>query len=333
MNQSTPAVSIIIPIYNVEKYLEQCLESIRVQTLRNIEIICVDDGATDNSPAIIDAFAANDNRFKPIHKANGGYGAGVNAGLSVATGTYIGIVEPDDYIEKNMYELLYKAADDNNDPDIVKAAYWRVINADAPDQEILPANYYHCVQPVNKPFLLKDNAEFLYHHPSIWTAIYKRDFLEKHEIKMHEIPGAGWADNPWLIETLAQAQSIVYVDECVYFYRESIPGSSSLVKDPSIIYDRWLDMDAFIKKQNISDPLILEGHYNRGCAYLEMILHNFDVTDPATKQGIDAIVANIDGAVVSASFRTPPEYKEAYFEAQGGAAWFTYRVKRKLRLA
>ena len=94
-----PKVSVIIPVYNVEKYLRQCLDSVINQTLKDIEIICVDDGSTDNCPNILDEYAAKDARIKIIHKKNEGYGKAMNVGISHASGEYIGIVEPDDYID------------------------------------------------------------------------------------------------------------------------------------------------------------------------------------------------------------------------------------------
>ena len=99
-------VSIIVPIYNVEKYLSKCIESILSQTYKNIEIILVDDGSPDNSPQICDEYAKKDDRIIVIHKANGGVSLARNAGIDIATGKYIGFVDPDDYIENNMYELM-----------------------------------------------------------------------------------------------------------------------------------------------------------------------------------------------------------------------------------
>ena len=105
-----PKVSVIIPVYNVENYLRQCLDSVVNQTLSDIEIICVDDGSTDNSGKILDEYATKDSRIKVIHKENGGYGKAMNVGLDNAIGEYIGIVEPDDYIALDMYETLYNIA-------------------------------------------------------------------------------------------------------------------------------------------------------------------------------------------------------------------------------
>ena len=99
-----PKVSIIVPTYNVEQYLREAMDSIINQTLKDIEIICIDDGSTDNSGKILDEYASKDSRVKVIHKKNGGYGKAMNVGLDNATGEYVGIVEPDDYIEPDMYE-------------------------------------------------------------------------------------------------------------------------------------------------------------------------------------------------------------------------------------
>lgn len=327
-----PYISIIVPIYNVEKYLEQCLSSIAAQTFKEIEVLCVNDGSTDGSLEIMHAFASKDERFKVVNKPNGGYGSGVNAGVANAAGKYIGIVEPDDYIEPNMYEALSSAAEKNPGVDIVKSAYWRVLNADAANEEIKPANYLHRIKKVGQPFKLKDDAEFLYHHPSIWSAIYKCSFLEQQNIKMPEIPGAGWADNPWMMETLVKASSIVYIDECLYFYRESIPGSSSLVKDPTIIYERWFDMDRIIKANHVTSPTILEGHYNRGCAYIKALVENFGTNQPETKAAIKRMVSLIDAKAVERASNIPPKYKQAFFEAKSPFAWTAYRAKKKLGL-
>lgn len=312
MDRIDPLISIIVPIYNVERFLRQCLESISDQTLTDIEVICIDDGSTDGSPAIVDEIASCDQRFNIVHKQNGGYGIGINTGLARAHGTYIGIVESDDFIDPDMFRILYEAAQKHCFPDIVKAAYWRVCNPDTPDEKRVPAFYYHHVQHVDTPFTLDQEAEFLFHHPSIWTAIYKRSFLDEFGIRMKEVPGAGWVDNPFLIETLVQARSIVYVDRPLYYYREFNAGSSSNVKDPSVIIDRWLDMDDIIKRLHISSQRILEGHYNRGCAYIEMLNQDFDVTKSPIKEGLGKMMERIDRNAVLRSNRISRNYKKAY---------------------
>lgn len=100
-------ISIIIPIYNVEQYLPQCLDSIINQTYKNLEIILINDGSTDNSGKICDNYAKVDNRIHVFHKKNEGVSSARNLGLEKCTGDFIGFVDPDDFIELNMYELLY----------------------------------------------------------------------------------------------------------------------------------------------------------------------------------------------------------------------------------
>lgn len=101
-------ISVIVPIYNTEKYLAKCLDSLINQTFQRLEIILIDDGSTDNSGQICDEYAVKDDRIKVIHKTNGGVSSARNAGLDVVTGSYIAFVDPDDYIDSDMYEVLYK---------------------------------------------------------------------------------------------------------------------------------------------------------------------------------------------------------------------------------
>ena len=107
-------ISIVVPVYNVEEYLHRCVDSILLQTYRNLEIILVNDGSSDNSFAICDEFAAKDCRIKVIHKPNGGLSSARNAGIDIAEGDFLGFVDGDDFIEKDMYEKLLQACIENN---------------------------------------------------------------------------------------------------------------------------------------------------------------------------------------------------------------------------
>ena len=109
-----PKVSIVVPVYNTEKYLRRCMDSITNQTLKDIEIIIIDDGSKENCAALCDEISKTDSRIKVVHKENGGLGFARNSGIEAATGEYIGFVDSDDYIERSMYETLYNAAKKNN---------------------------------------------------------------------------------------------------------------------------------------------------------------------------------------------------------------------------
>lgn len=121
-----PKVSVIVPIYGVEKFLRECVDSILNQTLKDIEIILIDDGGKDNCLQIIDEYAQKDNRIIAIHKPNDGYGQTCNVGLEKATGEYVAIVEPDDYVALDMYETLYQKAI-QYDLDLIKSDFYRFI--------------------------------------------------------------------------------------------------------------------------------------------------------------------------------------------------------------
>ncbi len=104
---SAPLISVIVPVYNVERYLNKCIDSIVSQTYKNLEIILVDDGSSDNCPAICDEWAEKDSRIKVIHKENGGVSSARNTGIELAAGEYLGFVDSDDYIDSDMYTVLY----------------------------------------------------------------------------------------------------------------------------------------------------------------------------------------------------------------------------------
>ncbi len=107
-------ISIIIPVYNVERYLRECIDSIIAQTYKNLEIILVDDGSSDKSGEICDEYSKKDSRIKVIHKKNGGLSDARNVALDITKGDYIGFIDSDDYIEKDMFQILYNLAEEYN---------------------------------------------------------------------------------------------------------------------------------------------------------------------------------------------------------------------------
>ena len=131
-----PKVSIIVPVYNVEKYIEQCIQSLRTQSLRDIEIILVDDGSSDNCPMLCDKYTRIDKRIKVIHKQNGGLSSARNEGLNICQGDYIGFVDSDDWIDKYMYERLYNLCEERN-ADIGVCNFFRNENNRTVEKEVI----------------------------------------------------------------------------------------------------------------------------------------------------------------------------------------------------
>lgn len=325
---NTPLASIIVPIYNVGPYLLQCLESIRSQTFTNFEAICIDDGSTDGSGDILDAIAQEDERFIVVHRENAGYGSAMNEGIARARGPYIGIVEPDDYIEPSMLEVLIDAAERHNEPDIVKASYWRICQAGTPEEHCEPSFHTGRIEPVDRIFTIGEHADLLLYHPSIWTALYRRDFLSSEGIRFLECPGAGWVDNPFLMETMCAARSIVYIDEPLYCYREFSEELSGGLKDPRIIAERWIDMDEVLKRRGVTAPAVREAHLCRGCAYLEMLEHDFDPQNSEVRALIDAMLQRMDSGVIKHSTNMEPSFKRSYIQALMPLDRLRYHFKR-----
>ncbi len=310
-SQPQPTVSVVVSVFNTARYLRECLESLRLQTLREIEIICVNDGSTDESSAIMRELAEGDRRIRVLDKPNSGYGDSMNCGIALARAPYIGIVEPDDWADPNMFARLAEAAQRHGDPDIVKAGYTRVVDADTPQQRFLPWAYRGRVAKVDEPFTIDQDAEILFHHPSIWTAIYRKAFLDREHIAFAAVPGAGWVDNPFLMETLAAAESIVYLDEPLYFYREFSGALAGGLRDPRVISERWVEMDEVLRRRGICAPKVLEAHYSRGCSYVQMLDEDFPGDLEAQKCAQD-ILARLDGPAIMRSTKILPEYQNAY---------------------
>lgn len=265
-------VSIIVPTYNVEMYLDECLESLQRQTLKDIEIICVNDGSKDNSLEIIKKYAENDPRFVIIDKENGGYGKAMNIGLDKATGEYIGIVEPDDFVPLYMYEDLYSVAKEN-DLDLLKADFYRFTRSEENGDMNLVYNHLdRTAQWYNKVFDPSQNPETLRFIMNTWSGIYRREFLEKFHIRHNETPGASFQDNGFYFQTFVYAQRGMILDKPYYMNRRDNPNSS--VNNREKVYCSNIEYD-YIKDILMRDPEI----WNRfKYMYSLKKLHNYKFT-------------------------------------------------------
>ncbi len=226
-------VSIIVPTYNVEQYLEECMDSIVGQTLKDLEIICVNDGSTDDSLNILKKYAAADDRIIIIDKKNEGYGCAMNDGLDRASGEYVGIVEPDDYVDFHMYEDLYHIAK-KKDLDIIKADFYRFVrNKNGQTLKFYDAlskdgnGYNEVIDP-------KKNDKIFGYVLNTWSGIYRRAFLEKYHIRHNTTPGASFQDNGFWFQTFCLAERVYFVNKPYYMNRRDNPNSS--VKSREKVY-------------------------------------------------------------------------------------------------
>ena len=229
-----PTISVIVPIYKVEKYLARCVDSLLAQTWRDIEIILVDDGSPDNSGAICDEFAKKDPRVKVIHKENGGLSSARNSGLSAASGDYIGFVDSDDYVLPQMYEKLYLSLTENNaDISICNYSYVSEENG-----EIIPM-----VSPVKTEVLSREEAysyldvamDGYSYYVTAWNKLYKKELFEGclfAEGKLHE-------DEFFVHHVFAKCNKISVIDDKLYMYMQrngSITNTNITVKHLDGVY-------------------------------------------------------------------------------------------------
>ena len=245
-------VSVLVPIYNVEKFLPECLDSLVNQTLKDIEIICINDGSTDRSPQIIQEYAKKDKRIKVINKKNSGYGDSMNQGLKKAKGEYVGIVESDDFIDLDAFEKLYKIAK-KYDCDVVKSNFYEYYGDEKKDKG--KSNLF-LEQDLGRVLNPRESINIFYQAPCIWAAIYKRSFLEKNEIDFLPTPGASYQDTGFNLKVWSAAKRVYFVDQAFLHYRQD--NSNSSVKDSGKIYcvsEEYKSIEEFLRKRGDLEEL------------------------------------------------------------------------------
>lgn len=236
-----PIISVIVPVYRVEAFLDRCVQSIAAQTYQNLEIILVDDGSPDNCPALCDAWAEKDNRIKVVHKKNGGGAQARNVGLALASGQYIGFVDSDDYVMPEMYARLYQTLIDTGS-DIAECGYCKVT-----DDNTFPEAYCE-----NGPAVL-GTVHALEEHirnrrcaQVIWNKLYRKEILDT----VRFVEGKTIDDEFFTYRALANARQVAVLDQALYCYRQqpnSIMHQSFSLKWLEAIEAKVLRL-AFIQK-------------------------------------------------------------------------------------
>lgn len=212
---SNPMISIIVPIYRVEKYLKECVDSILAQTYKNFELILVDDGSPDNCPAICDEYAKQDDRVVVVHKKNGGLSDARNAGLDIAKGEYIGFVDSDDYISPIMYEtLMNRIISDQSDLAICQYTYvddsGKIIKKEKTDKVISKKSY----SP--KEFILELFIPHGVDYVVAWSKLYKKEIFN-----ILRFPIGKQHEDEFIIHSVvAQCKKISCVEDELYYYRQ-----------------------------------------------------------------------------------------------------------------
>lgn len=213
-------VSVVVPVYNVARYLRQCLDSVVNQTLPDFEVICINDGSTDDSGKILQEYAQKYPFVRIIDKPNSGYGHSLNVGIEASRGKYIGIVESDDFIDPQMYLRLFEQAE-HFQAEVVKANFYnyRQNNGNEFFEMLAPCPYGQIFEPVRIP-------QMFFGEIYLWTGLYRRDFLDDKDIRFNETPGASYQDVGFTFKIYAAAQRMLALKEGYYHYRRDNETSS-----------------------------------------------------------------------------------------------------------
>lgn len=224
---NSPKVSIVVPVYNVEKYLSYCVDSLLNQTMTEVEVILVDDGSPDQCPAICDQYAKQDPRVKVIHKKNGGQGLARNSGIESASGEYIAFVDSDDYVDADTYQNLYTIAKEQN-ADGVYFTYQRFNNQGETWGEATSRKktFYQTEDDIRKLMLdmianppeAKSDRDI---ECSSCCALYRTAIIKRHGIRFKSERELHSEDLLFNLDFLLQATSIAFIPDAFYHYRDN----------------------------------------------------------------------------------------------------------------
>jgi len=269
-NSNNVKITIIVPSFNEETYIGKCIESIINQSIKEIEIICVDAGSNDKTLDILKKYALNDKRIQIIISDKKSYGYQVNLGIKKAKGEYLGIVEADDFVDVKMYEELLGYASNLN-ADLVKCPYIEYFNNNT-KYVCYYADFLNKTLP-EKLFSAKDYGYLLAYHASVWAGIYKKEFLLKEKIRFVEAQGAGYVDVGFRYETCTKTNRCAWYKKPLYYYRVSNENSSTNNFKTSIMIERWKELLCKIEKNKEEFdkyylPFLLFDEYVNTLAYM-----------------------------------------------------------------
>lgn len=252
-----PKVSVIVPVYKVEKYIDRCLQSIINQTLSDIEIILVEDGSPDNCKNICDEYVARDNRIKVIHKENGGLSSARNAGIEIAMGEYIAFADSDDYVDTTIYEKLYSACKKDN-ADTGLSGFYRVKNCKKiePRPNPLGGNVYANKSILNDVLVNMMGSEPSYHRDNfvdvaVWMGIYSRNLIIDNNIKFCSERELISEDAIFCIDYMPYSRRLSIISDPLYYYCENIDSLTTTYRKDRFVKNKILYMEELRRLSDI----------------------------------------------------------------------------------
>ena len=242
-------ISVIVPVYNVARYLPQCLDSIVNQTFEDIEIICINDGSTDDSLEILESYSKKDSRIKIISQENRGLGAARNVGMKHASGRYVFFIDSDDFIKQNTLELLYDNAVSNNSDMVFYRLYRYIDGKESYNSLFNFKKHFGEVDYDNFTFTYRDAKDFVLNNGfSACIKLYSRKFLDSIP-DFYFSEGIAFEDVVPHVKVMIKASRISFIPDFLYYYRSN---TDSLVNNPENAFDilKVIDMVEDVLRQN-----------------------------------------------------------------------------------
>lgn len=276
--------SVIVPVYNIERYLEKCVDSILNNTYRNLELILVDDGSPDGCPRMCDIYSGKDKRVRVIHKKNGGLVSARQAGVEIATGDYVVCVDGDDWVSENYLELYYNIIMVHH-PDIICTGYVSARDTVYTEHRLeYPLGYYDKkkIIEVIYPILIEDEKG-CYFRPQIWAKAFKKNLYKQQQQQIDLLVSVG-EDHACSKPCIYHAVSMYLAEECPYYYRINTESMTNKRKPfvwegPKVIglhFEKQIDMSEYDFQEQVYRNVVhnvfnvAASQFNQEKGYLEI---------------------------------------------------------------
>ncbi|MBQ9135756.1 MAG: glycosyltransferase [Lachnospiraceae bacterium] len=251
-------ISVIVPVYNIEKYIARCIESLINQTYKDLEIILVDDGSTNSAGEICDEYAKKDARIKVIHRINGGLSTARNTGIAAATGEYIAFVDGDDWVEDTMYEEMAELAKEQQ-ADLVVCRYRCIYKNHQTDGSTGRVTVFEKPLSMLKQYLKEDEA-FLIQHAA-WNKLYHRNLLGDERFP----EGKWYEDVVFSAKILSRIRKGIYLDHALYNYvcerEDSIMNAGMTERIFTDLIPAYLEKETFLEELEDKEPVCIHRYY------------------------------------------------------------------------
>ncbi len=319
-----PAISVIIPVYNVEPYLRECLDSVVNQTFRDLEIICVNDGSTDGSPAILEEYAAKDNRIQIVNKENGGLNTARNAGLARVTGEYFAILDSDDWLDLTAYEKAYDRAKES-DADMTQYFFTFV---DFPNRKDLAIPI--CDNEIEEQ---SEKIQSVSNTWSVcWCYLWKTEFVKKNKLQFHNDLKSN-DEITFTYKAALLANKISVIPERLHYYRFRASSLTGNKKEPTLLQRPWAFTLLFqdIKDCNVTEKSRLKLYQHKWGSLYDTYYIVIDKSfRPEMGRRIKQSVTDEERKLIAANERLFEPRAFSFFMKHSGSVLFRckYSIKR-----